>query len=103
MTARQVAVVTGAVGGIGRAVAESLVAEGAGVIVSDVDSAACEKEAVRLNEAGLPGRAVACRLDVTDPAQWATATRLARRRFGYPTLLGNRAEVSGVSHIGSAR
>lgn len=99
MTGRQVAVVTGAAGGVGRAVARLLVADGAGVVVSDLDASACEKLADELNRAQLSGRAVSCQLDVTDPAQWTAATRLARRRFGYPDVLVNNAGVIGLHDL----
>jgi NAD(P)-dependent dehydrogenase (short-subunit alcohol dehydrogenase family) len=96
---RQVAVVTGAAGGIGRAVAALLVAGGAGVLVTDLDEQDCESVAKEVNAAGAPGRAVACRLDVTDPVSWASAMVLARRRFGYPNVLVNNAGVIGVNDL----
>lgn len=86
----RIAVVTGAAGGIGRAVAELLVQGGAGVLVTDVDEEAC-----RLTAKEIGGRALACRLDVTDPADWKRALTLARRRFGHPDVLVNNAGVIG--------
>lgn len=59
------AIVTGAVGSIGRACAEGLIAEGATVVVSDLDAAAIEKAAEEIGAA----RAIAC--DVRDDAQMA--------------------------------
>jgi NAD(P)-dependent dehydrogenase (short-subunit alcohol dehydrogenase family) len=86
---RQVAVVTGAAGDIGRAVACLFAEKGAGVLVTDLDWVACRTVAKEINDRGLPGRAVSCRLDVTDPESWAAAMQLARRRFGYPNVLVN--------------
>jgi NAD(P)-dependent dehydrogenase (short-subunit alcohol dehydrogenase family) len=94
--AGRVAVVTGACGGIGSAVAAALVAEGAGVVVTDLDADRCAGLAAELNGTAAPGRAVGCALDVTSEAAWAGAVRLARRRFGYPDLLVNNAGALGV-------
>ena len=49
------AVVTGAGGGIGRALAARLVAEGARVVVNDVDEAACRATADELGATAVPG------------------------------------------------
>lgn len=96
---RQVAVVTGAAGGIGRVVAQLLIRSGAGVLVTDVDGEAAGAVAKQLNAEGAPGRAIAHRLDVTDPAGWSTAMTVARRRFGYPTMLINNAGVIGLNDL----
>lgn len=92
----RVAIVTGAAGGIGAAVAEQLVAAGAGVLVTDVDGARCGELAAKLNVGNPAGRAIGCRLDVTSSQDWATAVRLARRRFGYPDILVNNAGTVGI-------
>lgn len=94
--AGRVAIVSGATGGIGRAVAQRLVAEGAGVVVTDLDAAACTALASELNVAGPPGRALGHRLDVTVAADWTAAVRAARRTFGYPDVLVNNAGAIGL-------
>lgn len=91
----QVALVTGALGGIGRAVTEHFLARGMGVLVTDLDGEACRRAALDLNGAGGPGRALGCGLDVTEPEAWERATRLARRRFGRLTVLVNNAGALG--------
>ncbi len=58
------ALVTGAAGGIGSAVAEAYAAAGAGVLVTDVNGDAAAKVAARIDESG--GKADSFELDVTD-------------------------------------
>ncbi|WP_030674490.1 SDR family NAD(P)-dependent oxidoreductase [Streptomyces sp. NRRL B-1347] len=91
----QVALVTGALGGIGRAITEHFLARGMGVLVTDLDGDACHEAAVGLNGAGGSGRALGCALDVTEPEAWARVTQLARRRFGALTVLVNNAGALG--------
>jgi NAD(P)-dependent dehydrogenase (short-subunit alcohol dehydrogenase family) len=60
----KVAIVTGAAHGIGLAIAERYGAEGASVVVCDVDAAGGEVVAKRITDAG--GTAVAIVTDVSD-------------------------------------
>ena len=94
--AGKVAIVSGAAGGIGRAVAELFVAEGAGVVLGDLDRDGCGELAEHLNAASPAGHAVAQPLDVTRRAEWAAAVRVARRRFGHPTICVNNAGTLGL-------
>lgn len=100
--AGRIAVVTGATGGIGREVVTRLVAEGAGVLVTDLDAAACTAFAVELNAAGHTGRALGCRLDVTSAREWTAAVRTARRAFGHPDVLVNNAGAVGIHGLQGA-
>jgi NAD(P)-dependent dehydrogenase (short-subunit alcohol dehydrogenase family) len=92
----RVAIVSGAAGGIGHAVARRLAEEGAGVVLGDLDGEACTSAAAAVNHLALPGKAVGCQLDVTRPADWTRAVQLARRRFGYPNVLVNNAGTVGI-------
>jgi 3alpha(or 20beta)-hydroxysteroid dehydrogenase len=95
----RVAVVTGAAGDIGRAVAAALAAEGMAVLVTDLDAQACDAVAKEINSGGGPGRAAGCALDVTDSAGWARAMRLARRFGAPPGVLVNNAGTMGLSRL----
>jgi 3-oxoacyl-[acyl-carrier protein] reductase len=62
----KVAIVTGSGRGIGAATAKKLGAEGASVVVSDIDPTPAEETVAAIRKAG--GRAIAVVGDVTDPA-----------------------------------
>ncbi|MFD4404910.1 SDR family NAD(P)-dependent oxidoreductase [Nocardia sp. NPDC058499] len=65
------ALVTGAAGGIGSAVARALAAHGAAVLVTDLDGAAAGTVAEKISADG--GTARACALNVADPESAAAA------------------------------
>src|SRR5258705_6731154 len=56
----QVALVTGATGGLGSAIAEQLGASDATVVISDLEVAACEQATQRLRDLGYSAHAAAC-------------------------------------------
>ncbi|WP_448059697.1 bifunctional aldolase/short-chain dehydrogenase [Cellulomonas hominis] len=89
--ATRVALVTGAGSGIGRAVAQRLAAEGACVVVADINL-----DAAREVAAGLGGSdvAVAVRADVTDEDSVAVLLREAVLAFGGLDLVVNNAGLS---------
>ena len=89
--ATRVALVTGAGSGIGRAVARRLAAEGACVVVADLDGQAAARVAAELGPADV---AVAVTVDVTDEEQVAAAFRRAVLAFGGVDLVVNNAGLS---------
>jgi rhamnulose-1-phosphate aldolase/alcohol dehydrogenase len=89
--ATRVALVTGAGSGIGRAIAHRLAAEGACVIVADVDGDAAERVA---DEIGNRDVAIAVTVDVTDETQVAAAVTAAALAFGGLDLVVNNAGLS---------
>jgi len=97
--ARRVALVTGAANGIGRAIAQRLVAAGAHVIVTDVDIAAAQQVADELVAANGPERAIACQLDVTDEQAVAAAFRTARLTYGGLDIVVSNAGIARVGQI----
>jgi rhamnulose-1-phosphate aldolase/alcohol dehydrogenase len=89
--AARVALVTGAGSGIGRAIAGRLAAEGACVVVADLDAGSASRVA---EELGGPDRAVAVTVDVTSEEQIAGAFKAAVLAFGGVDLVVNNAGVS---------
>ncbi|MGA5313180.1 bifunctional aldolase/short-chain dehydrogenase [Streptomyces pseudogriseolus] len=89
--ATRVALVTGAGSGIGKAVARRLAAEGACVVVADVNGGNAASVA---EELGGPDTAVAVTVDVTDEEQIAAAFRSAVLAFGGVDLVVNNAGIS---------
>lgn len=92
--AGKVAIVTGAATGIGEAAATALAAEGAAVVVADVDAARGEKVAAGVAEGG--GRAIFVATDVADDAAVEAMVATAVRQFGGLDLAFNNAGVEGT-------
>jgi rhamnulose-1-phosphate aldolase/alcohol dehydrogenase len=89
--ATRVALVTGAGSGIGKAIAERLVAEGACVVVADLNAEGAAEVAAGL---GGPDRAVAVAVDVTSEEQIIEAFKAAALAFGGVDLVVNNAGIS---------
>ncbi|NKQ51517.1 SDR family oxidoreductase [Amycolatopsis sp. K13G38] len=87
------ALVTGAAGGIGSAVATALAGAGAAVLVTDVDGDAAVRVAETISAGG--GKAEGAALDVADPASAAEAAeRAAALAGGRLHILVNNAGVT---------
>jgi NAD(P)-dependent dehydrogenase (short-subunit alcohol dehydrogenase family) len=82
------AFVTGAAGGIGRAVVAELAARGCAVALADVDLAGVHSVA-----AGLPGRLLPLHCDLAVPDSIAGALTAAEAALGPPTILVNAGAV----------
>jgi len=91
--AGKVAVVTGAARGIGRATAERLLAEGAKVVVSDIDAPALEKTAA---EIGPAANVFAVRADVSKKSEVVGLVEAAVRHFGTLDIMVNNAGIAPV-------
>ncbi|GGC99659.1 2-hydroxycyclohexane-1-carbonyl-CoA dehydrogenase [Tersicoccus solisilvae] len=82
----RIAIVTGAASGIGKGIALRLAAEGATVVVSDINEAAAKETA-----AGLGGAAIGIRTDVTSRESVDEAVRAVMAEFGRIDILVNNA------------
>jgi NAD(P)-dependent dehydrogenase (short-subunit alcohol dehydrogenase family) len=85
------AVVTGGGNGIGAALCRRLVANGAQVVVSDVDAESAEKVASTLREGGGKAAAIVC--DVSDRASVEAMADQAIAEFGRVDIVCNNAGV----------
>jgi rhamnulose-1-phosphate aldolase/alcohol dehydrogenase len=96
--ARQVAIITGAAGAIGSAIAEELLASGCHVALTDLSGAALESLATDL-EARYSTQVVAAPMDVTSPASVASAFDAAIRAWGGVDLVIVNAGIAMVSSL----
>jgi 3-oxoacyl-[acyl-carrier protein] reductase len=85
----KVAILTGAGRGIGAATAKLFGAEGAAVVVSDLDPAPAEETAAAIRTAG--GKAIVVSGDVTDPAFPAQLIKATLDSFGGIDIIVNNA------------
>src|SRR5262249_55932600 len=88
----KVALVTGAGGGLGTAIAARYAAEGAAVLCTDRALERAEATAAAIVASG--GTAAALRADVAEPLQCETQVEEAVRRFGRLDIAVNNAGVA---------
>lgn len=87
----KVAVVTGGAQGFGEGIAKRFVAEGARVVVADLNEAGAKNVAARLGK-----HAVSCRADVSKSADVKAMVGLAQSAFGRLDIVVNNA---GTTHV----
>ena len=87
----RVAVITGSGSGIGRACARAFGAEGAAVVVADINLPEAKATADAIRQSG--GRALAVHADVADPASVAELVRRAVAEFSSIHVLVNDAAI----------
>jgi NAD(P)-dependent dehydrogenase (short-subunit alcohol dehydrogenase family) len=87
----KVAVVTGAAGGIGRALAEQAAAEGMSVVIADVDDEGLAGTAAQLESRG--ANVIVIHTDVSDPIAVESLAETAWSRLGGAHVVFNNAGV----------
>lgn len=92
------AIVTGAAGGIGRAIAQRFVGAGASVAVADVKSEAAMATAAELSAQG-PGQAMGVVMDVTDEASVNAGVAAVVKNWGGIDILVSNAGVQIVHRL----
>ncbi len=90
----KVAVVTGACGGIGRAIVDKFVSEGARVLAVDLDQEQTEQLAAEYN-----GKVAGLGVNVTDYAQVEQMLEAAIEHFGTLDVVINNAGISGAKML----
>jgi rhamnulose-1-phosphate aldolase/alcohol dehydrogenase len=94
---RKVGFVTGGAGGIGSATCKRLAAEGAHVVIADLNLEGAEKIAREMNETFGEGRAIAVQMDVTKEEQVQAAFNEAILTYGGVDIVVNNAGLATSS------
>jgi rhamnulose-1-phosphate aldolase/alcohol dehydrogenase len=97
--ARRIALVTGGGSGIGRAVARKLAAEGAHVVVGDLDGATARRTADEIVAAVGAGRALGLEMDVTREASVRAAFEETVLAYGGLDILVSNAGIAHSSPV----
>lgn len=91
----KVAIVTGAASGIGAAVAKALAADGASVVLADLDRRGAEDVAEAIVAKG--GKAIALETNVADSLEVEAMVEAAKRTYGGLHFAVNNAGIGGPS------
>ncbi len=93
----KVAIITGAASGIGLATAHVFAAEGARVVLADIDASRAEAASAAVAQAG--GETLAVRVDVTDRESVDAMVAATIERFGRIDCLVNNAGITKDSRL----
>ena len=89
----KVAIITGSGRGIGKAIAELYVSEGAKVTVNDIDADVCNQTSAEINKK-FPGKAIGCVADVTNKEQVQAMVNETIEKHGDIDILINCAGLT---------
>ncbi len=95
----KVALVTGGAGGIGQAIAKRMLAEGACVVLADIDTEALASAATALSKAHGKDAVRGVRCDVTDEASVIAAFDSACVEFGGVDILVSNAGIASAAPL----
>ena len=87
----KVALVTGGGSGIGRGAAEALAAEGASILVTDIDDAGGQETVARITSSG--GKAAYLHQDVVEESRWLEVLAETKAQYGRLDVLVNNAGI----------
>ncbi len=93
----QVALITGGASGIGRATANRLAAEGAQVIIADINAEMANKAVAEIQAAG--GKALFVEVDLADDESVVAAAQVVSEKFSALHMLVNNAAIAGGGSI----
>ena len=93
----QVAIITGSASGIGKEIATRMAAEGAAVVIADLNPAAAEATAKEIGATG--ARTLAVAMDVTDEAQVEAGVAKTMATFGRIDVLVSNAGIQIVKPL----
>lgn len=91
--AGKTALITGAAGGLGRAITTGLIAAGARVVATDVDEAGLAALARAIDATGGKARLATHRTDISDPGACEGAVAAGERAFGQIDILINNGAL----------
>jgi rhamnulose-1-phosphate aldolase/alcohol dehydrogenase len=95
----RIALVTGGAGGIGVATARRLLADGANVILADIDQAALDETSAHVSQEYGKDRVRAVRVDVTNEEAVQASLRFAVREFGGLDILVSNAGIASAAPV----
>jgi len=99
----KVAIVTGAAQGFGLGIAQGLAAEGAHVVLADLNLDAAQEQADRLVEIHGPGAAMAVRIDVADEASQKQGLDKVLAAYGGVDLFVSNAGIARAASVTEQR
>lgn len=94
---RKIAIVTGGASGLGAAISRRFAAEGAQLVIADLDIAKAEALAAELRDT--TESVTACQVDVSNGQSYEAMVAFTEKTFGVPDIVVNNAGVPQRYHI----